>query len=317
MAVPAKYNVSNLVQMARQSAVTRRLTHLQGLADASVPVQRVKTEAMDLEEIRRIPQFWKHVTNHLGPLADRTDDTLQTLAEQLFDENHAKGVDIVGTLNARKQAEQDAPQEETRAQKSRTKTANKLHKNYTTKAHPLEQQGEYRTGSKGKGSTQEAYSNWVSLDQNALTSGSNYSIKDPNRPDPALPAPAKRKHLNNSEIFWQQWQEAVKTGVNSGRKKSSRRKAKRGELSQIKRDGVINYNTLLTAHHSLPNGQGFSSGVNVSFAPETPEFLALLGTPNGRGVGFMLQDHYHEMNNKSFGGVTLNGAERSFTFTFV
>jgi hypothetical protein len=85
--------------------------------------------------------------------------------------------------------------------------------------------------------------------------------------------------LPNSEILWQQFRGIA---------------GEAAELSGITRTAVVNVATRATIYLAYPNGEVPDSEQRL-WKPGTEEFLAVLGTENGRSAAFLLTDHAHRI----------------------
>ncbi|SFF82536.1 hypothetical protein SAMN05443635_102458 [Roseobacter denitrificans OCh 114] len=290
---------------------------LQSNAGQIPVVQRVKTEEVPLTTLKNPVKQGARLA--LGGSANATPAAILATARASYQVNLARGRALLATL-AERQVDPDNDFEpvpgdegtmsaEAQAAQSR-ESAKMFSERYDSRIGTENSRPDmdYNIATRGKGAHEAAYTNMYSLENNAIETATNYASRDPNRADGAF--------LNNSEIFWNQWNTAVKKGVKPVRKRASKRKAKSRALAQVARTYISNGDTGLTVHYALPNGVYFDAGYAVTFGPDQEEFAALLGTPNGRAVGYLLNDHFHEMDNPNHAGVDVDGDRSALVFRF-
>lgn len=295
--------LEHLAKQAAESPTATSQRRLQKCADASVPVQRVKT-------VPNAPEVFKGnmlfgVIDTYKKMGDVDPQTLLDDSRAHYTRNRQRGQRIKAEIEALKT---DPGSKVVKSQESAR--SDQIHTaNYETRAAPQATEGHYVGMTRAAEGTEDAYTNNLYVPDGAIVTNSNHAKKDPNR--------IKEEYLNNSEVFWQQWKEAVDADTQTGPFKNTRKKYKQKQLREVIRTSIMNPETLLTVHYALPDDQYFQTGTTVTFGPDQEEFEALLGTPNGRGVGHLLKDHFHEMSRKSFGDVTVLGDETGLRFTFV
>jgi hypothetical protein len=297
-----------LVPIANRSPRVRQLMALQTMADDHV-AQRVKTASQDYDNVSGAP-VGMAIRGQLGGLrATWTAQAIFNAAQTCYAANLVRGQALMAQLQQSKDEETPATTGDDNAALFDTA--------YTTRV-TADQRGDnrYNIGTKGGDSEETAYQNGYDVANASIETATNYAARDPNRA-------AEGPHLNNSEVFWNQWGAAVdadtpKSFFEFASTNRARKAVKKRTLGTITRMAISNANTILTAQHILPDNVSFSrtEAVNETYAADTDAFAALLGTPNGRAVGFLLKDHYHEMDLKSFGEVVVDGAATSLTFNF-
>lgn len=278
------------------------------MADDHV-AQRVKTVSQDYDNVSGSPVGMAIRTHLGGPRETWTADAIFGATQACYVENLARGQALMAQLQQSKEDETPAT--------TGDDNAALFDESYTTRV-VQDRRGDHRysIGTKGGDSHETAYQNGYDVANASIETATNYASRDPNRA-------AEGPHLNNSEIFWNQWGAAIdadtpKSFFERKRIHRARKAAKKRALGKITRMAVSNTSTILTVQHILPDNESFSREKAVSeiYAADTDAFAALLGTPNGRAVGYLLKDHYHEMDLKSFGNVVIDGATTSLTFNF-
>ncbi|WP_147249864.1 MULTISPECIES: hypothetical protein [Rhodobacterales] len=297
-----------LAPTANQSPQVQQLAALQTMANDHV-AQRVKTVPQDYGDVSGSPVGMAIRSRLGGPRETWTADAIFNATQACYVENLVRGQALMAQLQQRKDDETPAT--------TGDDNAALFADAYTTRVTP-DQRGDhlYGIGTKGGDSHEIAYQNGYDVANASIETATNYAARDPNRA-------AEGPHLNNSEIFWNQWGAAVdadtpKSFFEFAGTHRARKEAKKRALGTITRMAVSNSSTILTVQHILPDNVSFSreEAVTETHAADTDAFAALLGTPNGRAIGFLLKDHYHEMDLKSFGDVKIDGAATSLTFNF-
>jgi hypothetical protein len=105
------------------------------------------------------------------------------------------------------------------------------------------------------------------------------------------------KRMSNSEILWNQYTLAVR----DYQTKNQLTKAQTAKLSKVKdvlRDNVVNEITRNVVDFAYPEGRSWWKGHNHAWTPASRDFLAVLGTPNGSGAGYILADHMYDMEGR-------------------
>ncbi|MDR6238608.1 hypothetical protein [Aureibacter tunicatorum] len=196
----------------------------------------------------------------------------------------------------------------------------KFHKNYFTRELEKANESTYRIGSVGLDSHDPAsrskaqalpeekmnYRNTVDLDKGELTGGHNFAVTlspltlEPDYSDGNLFDIARKRGegLNNSEIFWQQYQWALKQHPHASTASAFPQKLILADIT--------NKETLLTMLMALEGESSFNSFTQEEFQYGTEECYALLGSTIGRASVFMLNDHLDEMGMR-IKSITIKG----------
>ena len=69
-------------------------------------------------------------------------------------------------------------------------------------------------------------------------------------------------------------------------------------VKDVVRDNVVNDETRGVVDLAYPNGKSWRTRHSHAWKPTSPDFFAVLGTPNGQGVGWMLAQHMGEMEGR-------------------
>ncbi|MEO9651680.1 MAG: hypothetical protein ABJ360_17510 [Roseobacter sp.] len=290
-----------LARVADTSPQTLALESTQNHANSSTILQCVKSELNEASVFRG--NMRAAVMREFPGKGTATPQAIFDKSQTYYQDNVVRGRKLISGLSDLK-ANPDA----TAANVTKAAASDVTHSARYDTSTPRSSHNShhYLAGTAATGHNKKAYTNNILVPERSIQSNENYAKHDPNR--------AKGDYLSNSEVFWQQWKAGVAADTQSGPFKNFRRGRKQKDLKDVVRVSISNPETLLTVHYALPNGSYFQDGTTFEFGPEQEEFAALLGTPNGRGIGYLLKDHYHELTRNSFGSVEGDGKTTKLKF---
>lgn len=105
--------------------------------------------------------------------------------------------------------------------------------------------------------------------------------------------------LNNSEILWNQYRLAADQYHADHRGPGAAKDKKLYKVKRVVREHIENPTTLAVVRDAYPKGKHWRSGASATWKPGQDHFLAVLGTPNVSGVGYILADHMAEMEGRA------------------
>ncbi len=312
--------------MAHQAPAAQRLKKLQPYADQQA-LQLKKTHPdRDPLAVMGHGNQWPSDMRRL--VQDDPQISIDARAQHIFDrgeqqytEDLARGQAILAELKQRRERRaEDRPAFEQEAREKAQDVNDLYEARYKTTTRPLNDPSQpddrvYSSVTEGYDDPQAqttsgkaAYVDQVNMSHNFLQTSEVYAKEDPNR---------KGSHfLYNSEVFWQQWQEAVAADTRRGPGRDNRTRKKIKKLSAMVQRSISNGATQLTVHHAMRDGSYFFNGYTQTISVQDEEFAAILGTPNGRGIGNMMKDHFHELEKDDFRDVEIDGDTTSFTVNF-
>ena len=130
------------------------------------------------------------------------------------------------------------------------------------------------------------YTNSFDVKRKQITAKGNWADEDPTP-----------KRLNNSEILWFQYQIAAQL-YQDNNKLTDDQSIKLRKVKDLFRDNVTNPETRAVVDLAYPNGKSWRKGHSHTWKPTSPDFFAVLGTPNGQAAGWMLAQHMFEMEGR-------------------
>ena len=314
----APAGLSDLQAMADASRVVQRFQELQSMANppatAASPVQRVKT-APDQPALKYNAYIGENLKLKEAPATRiNANDTTPTQAELVFDAAQvdyryclAKGTALWKDLLDATYAHDTTDPEFQQAQAlNRERNESLWSSAYTTddlnEWHAVTYGLHPGSGEKGE---KAAYTNVIDLDKGFVRADDIKASRDPNR-EQANDA----GFLNYSEVTWQQMR--AKAATKYGAENEAKIAEALADLNQVTHQNVSNPQTHRAVYFALPNNTLWGDG-SYSWGPKDEEFLATLGTPNGKPVAYMLKDHTDELRGKQIDSVTA-GPQSSLDF---
>lgn len=131
------------------------------------------------------------------------------------------------------------------------------------------------------------YTNKFNVKQKQITAKMNWADQDPTP-----------NRLNNSEIIWFQYKVVAKRYQENTKALSPKKLRKLYKVKDVIRDNVVNEETRNVVDLAYPNGKSWRTRHSHTWKPTSPDFFAVLGTPNGQGAGWMLAQHMLEMEGR-------------------
>jgi hypothetical protein len=138
------------------------------------------------------------------------------------------------------------------------------------------------------------YINYIDFSKGSIETESNYAYAVNDDDWTSIARDQARKNgvgLHNSEILWQQAKLAAQTHSPQGSSQEIEGMLK--NISSIKRQMVENHETLVVMNMAYPDNKYWMTP--YEFLPTTPEFFAVLGTPNVRSSACFLIDHFDQL----------------------
>ena len=136
----------------------------------------------------------------------------------------------------------------------------------------------YKCSTRSKGSTVDAYENYIDASKGFIIASYNYAEKDTNK---------ESARLNNSEILWNQWVIVAK-----------KQTCLVSNLKEILRSSIANNDVTGAVLGEIVRVKDILKG-GRTLKPDEPEFFTLLGTPNCLGVAYLLTQHSNALKQKT------------------
>jgi len=104
-------------------------------------------------------------------------------------------------------------------------------------------------------------------------------------------------NVSNSEVLWQQWKSVV--DLRNRNKSHWTRKTNYSNLKELYRKGIVNEDTVKIVYMCHSDDRVGEK----KWLPNSDEFNALLGSPNGKSAYYILKDHHVEMKKHGYDNI--------------